>query len=150
MVGVWAATVATASLAAEPDPCFETRAAVYDGKLYTLDLCELRPEAARDAIGSDPSLDYLFILDPTCSAASTWVAVLDGLQESGDAPLCREAEVTFKKGYPVRQFTSARDLRKAEARGEIAVTLTKRVHSYTVVRRLEKWPAIAPVVSLGP
>lgn len=125
----------------------ETRTAVCNGKIYSLDLGGV-PEIEREALLSRASIEYLFVLDPTSSAATNWVAVLDKSRGSGEEGLCREAEVTFNTGYPVRQFTTARELLKAERRGEISVTPAERVLHYTIVRRLEKWPAMVPVESL--
>lgn len=125
----------------------ETRTAVCNGRIYSLDLGDV-PEDGRGAIPSDASLDRLFVLDPTCSAVANWVAVLDKARGSGEDGFCQEAEVTFNPGYPVRQFTSARELLKAERRGEISVARAEHVIHYTIVRRLEKWPAMVPVESL--
>ena len=125
----------------------ETRTAVCNGKIYSLDLGRV-PESEREATPAGASIDYLFVLDPTCSAVANWVAVLDKGRGLGEDGLCREAEVTFNLGYPVRQFTTARELLKAERRGEISVTPDERVLRYTIVRRLEKWPAMVPLESL--
>jgi hypothetical protein len=128
----------------------ELRTAVFEGRLYTLALDQLLPDAERSAISSDPSLDYLFVLGPGDDAAGHWVGALDGMRSSKEDALCREVEVTFKRGAPVRQFTSARELLKAEKRGEITVAPTGRVHLYTVLGRLERWPGVTPVLSLRP
>ncbi len=126
------------------------RTAVYNGRLYTLALDELLPDAERSAIASDPSLDYLFVLGRGDAAAEHWVGVLDGMRSSSEDALCREVEVTFKPGATLRQFTSAHDLLKAEKRGELTLAPTGRVHLYTVLGRLERWPDLAPVLSLRP
>ncbi len=126
------------------------RTAVFDGKLYTLALDELLPDAERSAIASDPSIDYLYVLGSGDDASGHWVGILDGMRSSSEDALCREVEVTFKHGLPARQFTSAHDLLKAEKRGEIAVAPTGHVHLYTVLGRLERWPDLTPVLSLRP
>ena len=128
----------------------EVRAAVFNGRLYTLALDELLPDAERSAIATDPSLDYLYVLGAGDDAAGHWVGVLDGMRSSSDDALCREVEVTFKHGLPARQFSSARELLKAQKRGDIAVAPTGRVHLYTVLGRLERWPDLTPVLSLRP
>ena len=144
---ILAATFCPASLAADVVIPSESRTAVCNGKIYSLDLGHV-PESEREAILLGASIEYLFVLDPTCSGAANWVAVLDKSRGSGENGLCREAEVTFNTGYPVRQFTTTRELLKAERRGEITVTPAERVLHYTIVRRLEKWPAMVPVESL--
>ena len=147
MTAVCAAIFCAAPRAADLVLPSETRTAVCNGKIYSIDLGVVS-EAGDEPTPANASVDNLFVLDSAHSAAANWVAVLEKVGPSGDDGLCQEKEVTFNVGYPVRQFASARELLKAQRRGEISVAPAERLLRYTVVRRLEKWPAMVPVESL--
>lgn len=107
--------------------------AYYDGKIFTINLKELSPDAEKAAIEHNSAINKIYMSDPGLPGGQPFVSVLDAIQGDGFNPLWREFQITFNSGHTPRQLTSDTEVDAAAQSGEITVQSTDEVYRCSVV-----------------
>lgn len=103
--------------------------ALYDGKLFRINLKELSDTAAEAAIAHNPSINTIY----ECDSCPGFVAVLDAIQGDGFNPLWLEVQIQFVGNHQPHQFNSDEEILDAEAAGEITLSDTGELYRCSVI-----------------
>ena len=104
--------------------------AYYDGKLFTINFMELPPEAEKQTLANNKSLNTIYMSDGGLPGGAMFVSVLNAIQRDGFNPLWQEVQITFNAGFTPHQFTSDTDVEAAAAGANPEITLSPTTEVY--------------------
>ena len=107
--------------------------AYYDGQLFLINFKELPPDAERNVLTNNKSVNVIFMSDAGLPDGKEFIAVLDAIQGDGFNPLWLEVQITFNPGVTPRQFTRDDDITDAAANGEITLSSEGEVYRCAVI-----------------